>query len=107
MKNKQVVNVLGALASEPRLLVFKKIIRYGETGVCPCDISEALKIPRNTLSFHLKNLEAAGLIASKRKGKNLFYSAKMKQMRTVIEYLLKDCCADEFIRGTPCLRRRK
>lgn len=107
MKNKDAVKVLASLASEPRLLVFKEIIKHGISGVCPCVIAEILDIPRNTLSFHLKTLKTAGLITSRRKSKNLFYSPKMKQMKDVIEYLLKDCCAEEFIRNKPCLRRRK
>lgn len=93
MDTKKVVKSLLSLANESRLLVFKKIVENKDEGICPCNISDFLGIARNTLSFHLKNLENAGLIESSRNGKYLMYRPNMTEFEEIIEYLIKDCCA--------------
>lgn len=102
----EIVNAMAALAQESRLAVFKVVIKAGGKGICPCNISEQLNIPRNTLSFHLKILEGASLIQGKKEGKFILYSANTKTMRGVIEYLLEDCCADEVIASRACLSKQ-
>ena len=40
---------------------------------CVCEIVEALDIPHNLASHHLKALKGAGLLTNLRKGKYIFY----------------------------------
>jgi ArsR family transcriptional regulator len=40
---------------------------------CVCEIVEALGIPHNLASHHLKALKSVGLLTSLRKGKYIFY----------------------------------
>ena len=40
---------------------------------CVCEIVEALAIPHNLASHHLKELKSVGLLTSLRKGKYIFY----------------------------------
>jgi DNA-binding transcriptional ArsR family regulator len=49
-------------------------------------------VPAPTLSFHLSALEAAGLVAARRGGRSIVYSADFTRMRAVIDFLLQDCC---------------
>ncbi len=44
------------------------------------------------LSFHLKELEHAGLIVSKREGRFVRYALNVSQMRGLIGFLTEDCC---------------
>jgi DNA-binding transcriptional ArsR family regulator len=81
------------LAQETRLSIFRRLVRAGPVGENAGSIADALRIPAPTLSFHLKELEQAGLIAQRRESRSLFYSARFDGMRALLVYLMEDCCA--------------
>lgn len=91
MKAEQAVMIFTALAQETRLKIYKILTKSGEEGICPCEIAEKLKIPRNTLSFHLSLLTQAGLCSKTKKGKQLFYKPNCKKLHSIIEFLHRDC----------------
>jgi ArsR family transcriptional regulator len=93
MKDKEAVSLLSALASEPRLAVFRLLVRRGPEGYTPSELSERLSVPAPTLSFHLKELMHAGLIASRRDGRNLFYSPDFDRMTSLVGFLTDSCCS--------------
>lgn len=95
MEFKNAIDAFASLAQETRLQVFKILIEYGQTGTPAGTLSERLKIPQNTLSFHLSHLSRAGLIYSKREGKQIIYSANCDSIETLILYLRENCCALE------------
>ena len=43
---------------------------------CVCEIVEALNMPHNLASHHLKALKSVGLLTSLRKGKYVFYKIR-------------------------------
>jgi ArsR family transcriptional regulator, arsenate/arsenite/antimonite-responsive transcriptional repressor len=92
MKAKDVVAALGALAQENRLAVFRLLVEQGPEGLTPGVIAEQLKIPAPTLSFHLKELANAGLIASEQTGRSINYAVDFAAMRGLIEFLYDNCC---------------
>jgi len=97
MKNKEAIDALGALASEPRLAVYRLLVKRGPEGYTPSELIERLEIPAPTLSFHLKSLVHAGLILSRRESRNLYYSPNFERVRGLVEFLAENCCslADE------------
>ena len=97
MKSANVVAALGALAQESRLAVFRLLVKRGPDGYSPGELAEKLQIPGPTLSFHLKELLRAELIASRREGRSLYYSANFDTMHGVVDFLSENCCslADE------------
>jgi ArsR family transcriptional regulator, arsenate/arsenite/antimonite-responsive transcriptional repressor len=97
MKSNDVVAALGALASQPRLAVYRLLVKRGPDGYTPGELAGRLGLPAPTLSFHLRELLQAKLLKSRREGRNLFYSPAFERMNEVIGFLNENCCslADE------------
>lgn len=97
MKLKSALDALGALASEPRLAVYRLLVRRGPEGYTPSELRRRLDVPAPTLSFHLKGLVQAGLILARRDGRHLHYSPHFERVRELVGFLTENCCslADE------------
>jgi DNA-binding transcriptional ArsR family regulator len=92
MENKEVVVALGALAQETRLSIFRLLVAAGPEGVPAGQIGEALSVPPATLSFHLKELNHAGLVSSRQDGRFIFYAADFELMAALMTFLTQNCC---------------
>jgi ArsR family transcriptional regulator, arsenate/arsenite/antimonite-responsive transcriptional repressor len=92
MESKDVVRALGALAQPLRLQVFRALVVVGDTGLTPGAIQEALGVAPATLSFHLKELVASGLVTQERVSRHLVYRAAYAQMNALLGYLTENCC---------------
>ena len=99
MKSEDVVKALGALAQESRLAMFRLLVKRGPEGFTPTELSERLAIPAPTLSFHLRELQHAKLVTSRRESRFLYYSANFEQMHGVLDFLTQNCCS---LAGTQC-----
>jgi ArsR family transcriptional regulator, arsenate/arsenite/antimonite-responsive transcriptional repressor len=97
MEEQDVIRALAALAQSARLQVFRALVVAGPEGLTPGALGEALGLPASTLSFHLKELTAAGLATPERAGRNLIYRAGFERMQGLLTYLTDNCCA-----GAPC-----
>ena len=64
METKIAATCLSALAQESRLTVFRLLIQAGADGLPAGKISELTGIAPSSLSFHLKELNYAGLVSS-------------------------------------------
>lgn len=84
---------LGALAQETRLAVYRLLVKRGPQGYTPGELAAKLSIPAPTLSFHLKQLQHTSLIAARREGRSLIYSANFAHMRGLIDFLTDHCCS--------------
>lgn len=89
----QAIEALAALAQETRLDVFRLLVRAGPDGMAAGAIADELKVSRATLSFHLSQLERAGLLRSTRRGRSIIYAADFEGMRGLLGFLSEDCCA--------------
>lgn len=88
----QTVKALAALAHETRLAVFRMLVQAGPDGLTPGGIAETLAIAASPLSFHLKELSHAGLIAARPDGRKIYYSANFDAMQALLAYLTENCC---------------
>jgi DNA-binding transcriptional ArsR family regulator len=83
---------LAALAHETRLEVFRLLVRQGPDGLLAGEIAQRLAVPPPTLSFHLKELERAGLIQGARRHRQIRYATDYAGTRALIDFLMRDCC---------------
>jgi DNA-binding transcriptional ArsR family regulator len=97
MDTKASLAALSALAQESRLAVFRLLVQAGPGGLAASKISEHLDIAPSSLSFHLKELSHAGLLASRQEGRFVIYSANVETMNDLVGFLTENCCG-----GLPC-----
>jgi ArsR family transcriptional regulator len=93
MKSIEAIKALSALASEARLSVHRLLVKRGPEGYTPSELSKRLDLPAPTLSFHLKGLAQAGLVISRREGRNLYYSPNFDSMNALVGFLTENCCS--------------
>jgi ArsR family transcriptional regulator, arsenate/arsenite/antimonite-responsive transcriptional repressor len=60
-----------ALSDETRLSILE-VLRSGEK--CVCDLQDGLEAAQSRLSFHLRVLKEAGLVADRKDGRWTYYS---------------------------------
>jgi ArsR family transcriptional regulator, arsenate/arsenite/antimonite-responsive transcriptional repressor len=92
MNDKHAVTSLAALAHEQRLRIFRILVKQGTNGMPAGEIAEAVDASPTATSFHLKELERAGLLHATRDGRYIRYAIHVEGMRQLLEYLTEDCC---------------
>ena len=92
MEHPHAVAALAALAQETRLQLFRLLVTCGPAGMSAGNIAEHLAVPPSSLSFHLQQLTHAGLVAQRRLGRQLIYSAEYGAMNDLLAYLTENCC---------------
>lgn len=95
MEHQSATQALSALGHATRLSVFRLLVQAGWGGRLAGDIGTALALPGATLSFHLKELAAAGLIHGEQRGRTICYRADFDAMSALVGYLTENCCADD------------
>lgn len=98
MKTDDALAALAALSQCTRLEVFRFLVETGPEGAPVGSIADALNVPASTLSFHLKELNHANLVASRQEGRFIRYTANFVAMNGLVRYLTENCC-----RGQPDL----
>ncbi len=95
----ETTEIFSSLSQETRLRVFRLLIEYGRDGVMAGKIADELKIPDNTLSFHLSHMNRAGLVTSKKEGRSVIYFANTDLMDKLISFIQANCCVREKPKG--------
>jgi ArsR family transcriptional regulator len=76
------LDVFKALGDETRL----KIIEFLMGGEkCVCEIFPHVERKQSTVSIHLGKLESAGLVASRREGKKIYYKISNEKVRKMMK----------------------
>src|ERR1700692_3786275 len=92
METPSVIAALGALAHEHRLAIYRLLVERGPKGLSAGAIGERGGLLPSSLTFHLQNLQRAGLITQQRISRQLIYSADFDAMNGLIGYLTENCC---------------
>ena len=103
MDKSKALDALDALSHETRLDLFRLLIRAGRSGLAAGEAAERLDLRQNTASTNLAILARAGLVRSRRDGRNVIYAADFDAMRGLVGFLMKDCCAGAPTRVDPLL----
>jgi DNA-binding transcriptional ArsR family regulator len=95
MESKAAVSSLAALAHEPRLGIFRLLVKAGPEGLAAGDIARRMGILPNTLSASLNVLSHAGLVTSRRQSRSVIYAANYEAMSALLAFLMEDCCGGD------------
>ena len=83
-QDRQLISVFHALSDETRLAIVRRLAG-GER--CVCDLQDLLDAAQSRLSYHLKTLKDAGLIADRRDGRWVHYSLVPGALESVVEFM--------------------
>ena len=95
METKNAVAALAALAQDSRLAVFRLLVQAGPAGMAAGKISETTGIPPSSLSFHLKELTHANMVASRQEGRFVIYEANFSTINSLVTFLSDNCCGGQ------------
>src|SRR5246127_3643426 len=87
------ISALAALAQPTRLAIFRLLVKHEPVGITAGVIADTIGAPHNTLSTHLAILVRAGMLRSSREGRTIVYRSDVEGVRSVIAFLVDDCCA--------------
>jgi DNA-binding transcriptional ArsR family regulator len=92
MKERSAVASLAALAHAHRLRIFRLLVKQGPSGMAAGEIAEHVGISATNASFHLKELNRAGLLRATREGRYVRYPIDVEGTRKLLNYPGKNCC---------------
>lgn len=85
-------DALSALGHPHRLKVFRLLMAHAPAGLPAGEIARALAMAPASLSFHLAQLERAGLLRARRVARHVFYAVDLDGMGQLVAFLTEDCC---------------
>lgn len=103
MEIKDAVTALAAIAQETRLAVFRALVVAGPDGLSAGRIADGLAVAPATLSFHLKELDHAGLVTARQDGRYVIYAANFEQMNALLGFLTENCCRGAVVDCAPTI----
>ncbi len=106
MKTSRAISALGALAHEHRLAIFRLLVTQGPEGLSAGAIAARIGVVPSSLTFHVQNLQHAGLITQRRVGRQLIYAADLGSMNALVGYLTENCCGSTMECAAACAPAR-
>ena len=92
MDTAQTVQALRALAHDHRLAGYRALVQAGPAGMAVGELRDQLDLPPATLTAHLNQLRAAGLVTDEREGRVIRIRADYDRMNGLIGFLTENCC---------------
>ena len=71
MDESQALLAFGALSQDTRLRLLRHLVRAGPDGIAAGDLADAVGVSPSNVSFHLKEMERAGLVAARREARSI------------------------------------
>ena len=92
MNERQALLSFGALSQETRLRILRMLVVAGPEGLAAGLIAEQAGVTASNVSFHVKELERAGLVSSRRESRSILYTAEFDALNGLLRFLMEDCC---------------
>ena len=92
MDERQALASFGALSQETRLRIIRALVIAGPDGMAAGAIAETVGVSATNVSFHLKELERAGLVSQERASRSIIYTASFEALGELVRFLMEDCC---------------
>lgn len=96
MEERQALTAFGALSQETRLRILRLLVVAGPEGLAAGVIAEQAGVSASNISFHIKELERAGLVTSRRESRSILYSVDFDALNGLVRFLMEDCCAGQI-----------
>lgn len=93
MDERQALVALSAMSQETRLRILRRLVVAGADGIAAGSLAGLVGVSASNVSFHLKELERAGLVQSQRNARSIVYTAEYEALSGLIKFLMEDCCA--------------
>ena len=92
LDEQQALDAFGALSQQTRLQMIRALVVAGPQGLAAGAVGESVGASSSSASFHLANLERAGLISSRREARSIIYTANFQALSALVDFLMLDCC---------------
>ena len=86
------VDTLSALAQPSRLQIFRLLVKHSPAGLAAGKIADDNGVRHYTKSTHVEILTTDGLLKSERDGRSIIYSVNPQGIKSLLAYLVEDCC---------------
>jgi ArsR family transcriptional regulator len=80
--------VFKALADRHRVKILNRLLSAGGEAVCVCEVEDLLGLKQSTVSYHLKQLLDAGIVAREKRGSFAYFSVTPGALERVSELLI-------------------
>jgi ArsR family transcriptional regulator len=85
---------LEALGNPTRLRIYRALVKAGDGGMSVGKLQTKLDVAASTLSHHLKTMLIVNLISQERQSTTLICRANYDVMRSLVGFLVDECCAE-------------
>ncbi|PZU90336.1 MAG: transcriptional regulator [Shinella sp.] len=95
MMQDEALAIFAALSQETRLRIVRMLVVAGQAGMSAGVLAERVEVSPSNMSFHLKELERAGLVTPQRESRSIVYRANNEMLGDLLRFLMEDCCGGQ------------
>lgn len=95
LTSQQVAQIFSSLAHAKRVDILEKMLRRSPAGMAFGEIVSATRVPASTLSHHLREMEAGGIISRQAKGRSTMFFLNATFLQQALSQLLDKCCTGQ------------
>lgn len=92
LNDQQALAAFAALSQETRMQIVRLLVVAGPDGMAAGQLAGQVSVSPSNISFHLKELESAGLVSQRRESRSIIYSANTGILGDLVRFLMEDCC---------------
>lgn len=96
MDERQALAAFAALSQDTRLRILRLLVVAGPEGLAAGVIAERAGVSASNVSFHVKELERAGLLDARRESRSILYAVNIAALNGLVRFLMEDCCGGQI-----------